>query len=376
MDRTETMVVKKWEKIEKKGESVLLIADSPLGNSSYAVVGKEMAKMLSEKYNVYYGGLQYLGMPIDTGQYVLLSFASLQNTYDNLTFINKKFDHAIYIRNAWAVNTQGDPFRILRPFSDDIMLYSPVEEQLIPRRFFTGLKGFDKQNNFYDRLITMTKFGVDVIAKHGVHADYLYHNLNEDKISYTQYHNEKNVLNISYSMDYRKNTGTYLLLAKLNPEYNFNWTGLSGYYMINDYLELYGIKNFNILNQHRYYTSFNFLTDKQIADIYAQNNFYIQPSFKEGFDLTTLEALSNGLITFMPDDALHRELFGDFPNAVFVKGSYLYPAMNQLEYFIPINIWDSMFKAYCDKKRMGIMKKERFSFTAVKNKLFKILGGN
>ena len=353
-------------------ERILIIADSPLGDSSYATVGKELAKMLKNKYDVYYGGLQYIGKPLRLDGYTLLSFNNLQNTYDNLVN-QQKFDHIIYLRNSWAIGTQGDPFRIIRPFSDDIILYTPVEEQKLPKRFFKGLKGYD-ETNYYDRIITMTKTGRDIINGYGIESDYLYHNINEVKICRTHYSGiEKNVLNISYSLDYRKNIGSYILMAKHNIDYNFNWLGLSQYYVISDYIDIYNAKNFNVINQHRNYGSFNFLSDEQIADIYGKHTYYVQCSFKEGFDLTVLEALSNGLITFMPNDMLHKELFGDYPNAVFVNGNYEYPAMNQLEYFIPLSEWNKAFQLTVPRKRMGINIKDRFSFDSVKQKLYKII---
>ena len=354
-------------------ESVLIIADNPLGDSSYAVVGKDLANMLKPKYDVYYGGLQYIGKPIQYDGYTLMSFASLQNAYDNLVRMDKKYDHIIYIRNSWAIGTIGDPFRIVRPFSDDIILYTPVEEPKLPKRFFKGLKGFDN-DNYYDRLVTMTKTGQKIINKYGIECDYLYHSLNENKLCHKKYEGiDKNVLNISYSMDYRKNIGTYLIMAHNNPEYSFNWAGLSSYYVINDYVELYDIKNFHIINQHKHSTSYNFLSEQNISEMYGQSHYYIQPSLKEGFDLTVLEAVSNGLITYMPNDPIHRELFSDFPNAVFVNGNYDYPGMNQLEYFIPIETWNRYFVAFQDKKRMGIIVKSRFKFENIKEKLYFIL---
>ena len=359
-------------------ERLLLIADTPLGDTSYANVGKQIMKMLKGKYELYWGGLQYIGKPITLDGYTLLSFNNLQNSAMWLMYY-KHFDHILYIRNSWAVGIQGDPFRIVREFSNDIIIYTPVEENLIPKRFFKGLKGYDKEHNYYDRVITMTKTGKEIINNMGVECEYLYHNLDTSKIyqGKSEYYKENNVLNISYSLDYRKNIGTYLLIAKNNPDYVFNFNGLSSYYVIDDYLELYNIKNVKILNRLNNYMSFNFLSNKDISNLYGANNFYMQVSFKEGFDLTSLEALSNGLITFIPDDKLHRELFSDYPNAVFVKGSYNYPSMNQLEYFVPLKNWLKAFDENKERKKMGIIKKDRFSFENVKNKLLKILqGGN
>lgn len=354
-------------------EKLLLITDSPLGDTGYSSVGKELMKMLKGKYELYYGGLQYIGKPIQIDDYKLLSVASLSNSADSLDMIGK-VDHIIYLRNSWASGMSSDPLRLLRAYSDDIIMYSPVEERYLPKRFFNGLKGFDKINNWYDRIITTTKSGVDSILEHGIESDYLYHNLIEDKLCRKHYDNiEHNVLNISYSVDYRKNIGMYILLTKNFNDFNFNWLGLSQYYVIPDYLEIYGVKNFHIINQHKHYSSFKFLSNEQISQVYGQHNFYIQMSFKEGFDLTTLEALSNGLITFMPNDQLHKELFYDYPNAIFVSGSYDYPAMNQLEYFIPIENWIDSFAENKDRKKMGINVKDRFKFESVREKLLKIL---
>lgn len=354
-------------------ETLLLIADSPLGDTSYASVGKQLMAMLKDKYELYWGGLQYIGKPLSVENYTLLSFNNLQNSYTNLQLL-KHVDHIIYIRNSWAIGTPGDPFRIIRPFSNDIILYTPVEERMIPKRFFKGLHGYDKENNYYDRIVTMTKTGEDIITNMGVECDYLYHNLNEKKLNYTQYPDvQRNVLNISYSMDYRKNLATYLLIASKLKTLNFNWVGMSTYYVIQDYLEFYKIKNFNIINNLNNMGSFNFLNDSTIAKIYGSNNFYIQTSFKEGFDLTVLEALSNGLITIMPGDPIHKELFYDYSNAIFLDGDYDYPGMNQLEYRVTLETYIQSINKYNGMKKMGIIKKDRFSFDTVKRKLLKIV---
>lgn len=354
-------------------ETLLLIADSPLGDTSYASVGKQLMQMLKDKYELYWGGLQYIGKPLSVENYTLLSFNNLQNSFTNLQLL-KHVDHIIYIRNSWAIGTPGDPFRIIRPFSNDIILYTPVEERMIPKRFFKGLHGYDKENNYYDRIVTMTKTGENIIKNMGVECDYLYHNLNEKKLNYNKYENiQKNFLNISYSMDYRKNLATYMLIASKFKDFNFNWLGMSTYYVIQDYVEFYDIKNFNIINNLNNMASFNFLNDTTIAQIYVSNNFYIQTSFKEGFDLTVLEALSNGLITIMPGDPIHRELFYDYPNSVYLNGDYDYPAMNQLEYRVPLETYIQEINNNINRKKMGIIKKDRFSFDTVKSKLLKIV---
>ncbi len=353
-------------------EKFLLIADSPFYATSYAVVGRELMKMLDGKYELYYAGINYIGQPIKYQNFTLFSTMTIENAQKYM--MDKKFDHIIYLRNAWVSTLPNDLMRYLHLYSDDVILYTPVEERYLPKRFFTGLKSFDKEHQWYDRMLTMTQFGVKVIGQYGIEADYLYHNLNEKKVKHTDSYIDNAVLNISYSQDYRKNLGTYVLLAKLNPDYIFNFVGRSTYYVLTDYIDIYGIKNFQFLNTIENNFDASFLTDEEIAEIYAKHHFYFQVSYKEGFDLTTLEALSNGLITFMPNDDLHKELFSQFPNAVFVNGNYIIPMQNQQEYTIFLSDWQTAFEKNKNRKKMGIRKDDRFKFENVRDKLLKILG--
>jgi hypothetical protein len=320
--------------------------------------------MASKDFEVTYGGIQYIGIPLDINGYKLFSMYDRLNVIKTLRTIGKQ-DHILYLRNSWALSQSYNHLVDARAYSKDIILYSPVEEEKLPMRYFDGWNKIpNHKQDWYDRLITMTKHSKDIItATTGISDNVysLYHAMDMGKLSKTNVYSDTSILNISYGQDYRKNLGLYLMLAKLNHRYDFYWIGKSQYYVIRDYREIYNIKNFHIINELNGLIDGGFVNNSQLGTIYSQAHYYFQTSYKEGFDLTVMEALCNGLITFMPDDALHRELFGDFNNAIFVQGTYDFPSMNQIEMRISPMDYNLKFKANKDRKKTGTRVPDRFN---------------
>ena len=54
-----------------------------------------------------------------------------------------------------------------------------------------------------------------------------------------------------------------------------------------------------------------YVTDPEVASFRAEADAYVFPSFKEGFSLTPLEAMSVGLVCVISDIPCHREIYGD-----------------------------------------------------------------
>lgn len=345
---------------------IALLCDSPLLRTSYSNVGLMLVDILKDKYDVDWYGFQYVGIPINMGNYKLYSLLHID---DILDFVhNQKYEHVIYIRNTWifSAENQIEPVRHFRTTSNDIIVYSPVEEPLLPQRFFKGY------GEFYDRLMTMTNTGKKIIESYGYEADVLYHYFLSDKRAYNQ--SQDWFLNISYSQDYRKNLGMYFYIASRFPLHKFAYFGKSMYYVLNDYIELYNLKNvvfpYSLMTKQ---TSFKFVSDKDIANLYGASHYYLQTSFKEGFDLTVMEALVNGLIVFMNGDALHKELFKEFPNAVFVEGGYTVPEMNQLEYFALPDTWTDTIDKNITRSKYGYHLPSKFTRENVQKTIENIL---
>ena len=347
-------------------ERIAILCDSPLMRTSYSNVGLMLVNILKDNYDIDWYAFQYIGMPLNMKDYNLISIAKPDDVKNHIK--NQKYKHVIYIRNTWIFSSYGqiEPVRLFRNTSNDIIVYSPVEEQLLPKSFFMGY------GEFYDRLITMTNTGADTIAKYGYRADVLYHYFMPEKRAYNE--SQDWFLNISYSQDYRKNLGMYFYLASNFRDYKFAYFGKSAYYVLSDYVELYRIKNLllpaDIMKSN---TSFNFISDKALSQLYGASRYYIQCSYKEGFDLTSMEALVNGLVVFMPSDDLHKELFSDFPNAIFVKGGYVVPLMNQIEYFVMPQEWIETIAANTDKSKRGYRLPDKFKKETVAKQLENIL---
>ena len=103
------------------------------------------------------------------------------------------------------------------------------------------------------------------------------------------------------------------------------------------------------------------------------SDIYVQTSLKEGFDLTVMEALTNGLITIMPDDPLHRELFSDYTNALFVKSNLVYPSATQLQYLMDLEDLQIKYQQALKMKKQGFALKDKFSIGTMEKKLKEIL---
>jgi hypothetical protein len=325
-----------------------------------------LVRILKDTYSIDWYGFQYVGMPINMQDYNLFSLLHISDIESYVK--QQKYAHIIYIRNTWIFSAQNqvEPVRYFRETSKDIIVYSPVEEQLLPKRFFYGY------GEFYDRLMTMTNTGKETIKKYGYEADVLYHYFLPDKKATGK--SQDAFLNISYSQDYRKNLGMYFYLASKYPDKPFIYYGKTMYYVLNDYLELYNIKNmhfpYGVMTTQ---TSFKFISDTELANLYGISKYYLQTSYKEGFDLTVMEALINGLIVFMNNDALHNELFAEFPNAVFVNGGYIVPEMNQFEYFALPEEWIDKIDSHLYDSKRGYHLPYKFTQESVSKSLENIL---
>jgi hypothetical protein len=284
-----------------------ILADSPLLDTSYAQVGKMVVNQFED---IDWYGLQYIGRPIKLDNYRLIS--AFQENWKSV-LEREEYEHFIYIRNAWAVSTADKNFLTsLRKRCKDIIVYSPVEEEYLASIFFKGY------GSLYDRMLTMTNYGVNVIHKYHpeIEVDSLYHYFNINKRFFGKHGDI--TLNISYSQDFRKNLPYYFRLAHDFSDRKFVWFGKSTYYNLQGLIETYPSDNLTLIGTNSHCDFSMFRTDKEIANLYGKAQTYVQTSFKEGFDLTVLEALVNGVNTIMPNDALHKELFSKFPNAYFV----------------------------------------------------------
>jgi len=143
------------------------MADSPFQSTAYSRVARKFAEFLMSNYNVFYISIQPIGMTFAYNGYTVISGTVSQIRHD---LGNKKFAHGIYIRNSWVFSQTGDArVNELKKLTDDVVVYSPVEEQFLPDRYFQGY------GVMYDRLWTMTKWGQSVIKNSGYESDVLYH---------------------------------------------------------------------------------------------------------------------------------------------------------------------------------------------------------
>ncbi|MGI0067913.1 MAG: glycosyltransferase family 4 protein, partial [Thermoplasmata archaeon] len=58
--------------------------------------------------------------------------------------------------------------------------------------------------------------------------------------------------------------------------------------------------------------------EEDLANIYRTADAFLQPTFAEGFGVTILEALASGLPAVMTDTPILRELYSEFPGALFM----------------------------------------------------------
>jgi hypothetical protein len=284
-----------------------ILADSPLLETSYSQVGH---MIINQFEDVDWYGLQYIGKPLKIDDYRLIS--AFQENWKSI-LEREEYEHFIYIRNAWAVSTADKDFlSVLRKRSKDIIVYSPVEEEYLMSIFFKGYK------SLFDRMLTMTKWGVDVIKDYHPEfdIDYLYHYFDTNKRFFGKHGDI--TLNISYSQDFRKNLPYFFRLAHDFSDRKFVWFGKSTYYNLQGMIETYPSDNLTLVGTNSHSDFSLFRSDNEIANLYGNAQTYVQTSFKEGFDLTVLEALVNGINTIIPNDALHKELFSKFPNAYYV----------------------------------------------------------
>lgn len=364
------MVGKDIEKVDKKvdkieREKVFICADSPFTKTAYAKVASKMAEWLKEKYDVYYISLQPMGISFNMYGITIVSGTESQIKHD---IGNMRFKHGIYIRNSWVISQGGDVrLSILKKLTDDLIMYSPVEEAKLPERWFEGY------GTLYDRLWTMTKWGKDIIESHGYKADVLYHYFDKDLKINSNVEPLSDFLTIAYSIDWRKNLGMIYGIADSFRDNRFVISGKSYYYVLHDYAELYPNADVKYYWEVVHKDDSITLPDSEIKALYQQSNFYINPSYKEGFDMTALEALCNGLITFLPDDELHRELFYDFPNAVFVKTTRTFASYNQLENIVLLDDWIDAISKNINRTRMGFRVPERFKEETIKKQMFELL---
>ena len=352
---------------DKNKKTLAIITDSPLLQTSYSTVGQQIVDALHEEYDIDWFGFQYIGMPMHFNEFTIYSAYDEPNVRRGIE--GKHYDHVIYIRNSWVFSAQKvfNPLPMFRKLSKDIIVYSPVEEVLLPKRYIADM------GKSWDRLVTMTYTGQKAL-KEQLHTDaeVLYHAFDMPKRAVGQ--SKKLTLNISYSQDTRKNLLYYFILASKNPNQKFVWHGKSTYYILQDIAELYQIKNMLFT---KFSTGskddFGFTDKSYLAQLYGMSDIYVQTSLKEGFDLTVMEALTNGLITLMPDDPLHRELFSDYTNALFVKSNLVYPSSTQLQYLMDLSDLQMKYKQTLLMKKQGFNLKDKFSIETMEKKLKEIL---
>lgn len=350
--------------MNKEKEYVFIMTDSPLLHTSYARVGKQMAEWLSEKYNVIYFATQANMGGYETDKYKVSSMMPMQIHHDSE---NLHFKFGIYLRNAW-VFTQL-PFtglEYLREKTDKIYLYTPVEELKIPQRF---LQGYGK---IYDEIITMSQDSKRAIKEHGIDAHVLYHAFSESLRSRNEVDGDW-ILTLSYSQDYRKALSKIYSIAHEMPNKKFLLSGKSTYYTISDLRDIYKVDNvstyYMLTNQNDSVS----LSDAEVAQLYGVSHCYLQPSIKEGFDLTVMESLVNGLLVFMPDDPLHHELFNDFPNGFLLPVHREYPGKNQMENMVFNQDFIHSIEQNADRPKYGFRLPERFREGTIKRQLLAIV---
>jgi hypothetical protein len=339
-----------------------ILADSPLIETSYSQVGRMITNQFKD---VDWYGLQYIGKPIKVDNINLISAFQL-NWQSYLK--NASYEHFIYIRNAWAAGSIDKEFLTeLKKHCKDIIIYSPVEEAQLISVFFKGYK------SLFDRMLTMTKWGVDVIKEYhsDIDVDYLYHYFDENK-KFLGKHGD-NTLNISYSQDFRKNLPFYFRLAHDYSDRKFIWFGKSTYYIIQGMVETYPSDNLTVIGTNSKSDFSMFQPDTYLANLYGISKTYVQTSYKEGFDLTVLEALVNGLNVVLPKDNLHVELFSQFPNAYFVDLNNDYSDFYYVGKSMKYDDMKEKYNEIKDKSARGYHLPEQFSKEYSNKRLLKYL---
>lgn len=322
-----------------------IVSDMITFTTAYGGIARNLLTALKDQgHDVVNFALQYQGTPISLNGIAVYSASDTKSMARS--FMAAKCDIVIHLRDNWAYtqySTSGSYhlLDIVHAAGSKLVNYTPIHSLMMPKELRESYKAEG------DYTLTMSRWGLSYIKSLGLdNADYLYHGVDPEFHAIEQEKRPFNLptgtmlMNVSYSIDYRKMTPLILLTLKkyleLDPTaFAYMHTQARAWYA-NDVIA----SNLHIPPQKVIFSpmttiqeAVNSLPATELNKLYNAASAYISMSASEGFGMPELEAACIGLPVLVTDFPVHREILSGFPNVHFIKSRMEYPTTFGFEWF-------------------------------------------
>lgn len=296
--------------------------------SSMSIYAKRLASGLSEKIQVDLFNLGKLYTNLNPTEWLDLKFeeeiinnrVEIKKVYSNfIKSIRRSYD-IIHITTQRFGFLAEDPLRDIVTFHDIIPFSTKIVYPQLYKIYTRSLSSKVLNTFFKLNTVKLAKRGFHIISDSGYTKKMLM-----QKFKFAE--NKINILgvpiclptNIPEKNDARQTLGLplnkkiLLTITSKEARKNLNFIENVIENLDDNYLYCVVGGQSNLLqykNSKKNFLMFEKLTWEQIVNLYASTDFYVSPSYEEGFDLPVIEAASYGKRLLLSDIPVHRELIG------------------------------------------------------------------